>query len=269
MSLDKLFLACKKRTRAARYNIPVDSSGQVLDAMEVPNSTFPMARLVSVGAFDVVTNPLLYPSDMLTWHNDTRAREWMSFFVAKIAQSDSLLDPAIALPDGAELAGRVINVVRRLFALVLAGNSDSFLKLPKPLTVSVQQLSTVNQVFLDRVMYKIALLTLCIDLAVIVNIYSRMPKPFLPRMPTSIASNIAFFTASYFAEELAGEADARSRPGEVVRGIKNSDRRFGFGQFLGTDGGVHIGIEREPFLPTLDLSRGLRRRPKFHEGNGQ
>jgi hypothetical protein len=112
-------------------------------------------------------------------------------------------------------------------------------------------------------MYKIALVILGIDIVVILNIYLTMPKPFLPRMPTSIASNVAFFAASHFAQELAEEADTWGTTEELVCRLKNSDRKFGFGKFVGTDGGIHVGIEREPFVQALDLSRGLRRRSKW------
>lgn len=264
IALEKLFLACKARTHAAKYNITVDPNGQVLNAVELPNSSFPMDESISVGAFDVVRNPFLYPLDLLTWHNDTRARDWISFFIAKIARSDSLLDPAAPLPDGMELSRQVSDVVQRLFALVLAANRNAFIELPEPVKMSGQKLTIVDRVFLSGVMYKIALAILCIDVVVILYFYLRMGKPFLARMPTSIASNVAFFAASRFAGELAEEAETHSPPEEVVRRIMNGDRKFGFGRFLGTDGGVHVGIEREPFVQPLNLAQGLRRRAKWN-----
>jgi hypothetical protein len=263
VSLEKLFLACQQRTHAAQYNITVTPSGQILNAVEVPNSSFPMDKSVSEGASNLLRGAFEYPTDMLYWHNDTRARDWMSFFVVKLSGSDSLLDPAAPLPDGVELGPRLSDVFQRLFALILAGNSYMFLELPEPVTVSGQKLTIVNRVFVSSVMYKIALAILCINLAVILNFYLRMPKPFLPRMPTSIASNVAFFAASRFAEELAEEAGTCTTPEELVRHMKKGDKRFGFGRFLGTDGGVHIGIERDPFVQPLDLSGGLRRRSKW------
>ena len=260
VSLDKLVLACEPRTHAAKYNVTVDSIGQVLDAVEVPNSSFPMDSTVSEGVLNKLRRTFSYPSDLLTWHNDTRAREWLSFFVAKIAHSDSLLDPTAPLLDGVDLGQQVSDMIQRLFALILAGNEDSFIKLPEPVKVTSQRLTVVNRVFVSSVMYKIALVILCIDILVILNIYLRMPKPFLPRMPTSIASNVAFFAASHFAHELAEEAETCTAPEELVDRLKNTDRRFGFGKFIGTDGQVHTGIEREPFVHLLRNSEVTRRR---------
>lgn len=263
VSLDSLVLACEPRTHAAKYNVTVDSIGQILAAVQLPNSSFTMDDTVSEGALNKLRSAFSYPSDLLTWHNDTRAREWLSLFIAKIAQSDSLLDATAPLPDGADLGQQASDVFQRLFALILAGNKESFLRLPEPVNVTGQKLTVVNRVFVSSIMYKIALVILCIDILVILNNYLRMPKPFLPRMPTSIASNVAFFAASHFAHELAEEAETRTAPEELVDRLKNTERSFGFGKFIGTDGQVHTGIERAPFVHLLDNIQNARRRSRW------
>jgi Protein of unknown function (DUF3433) len=263
VSLEKLVLACKPMTYAASYNLTVDRDGQVLRAEEIPNTSFTMNETISDGAFDQVRGALANLTDFLVWHNDSRARDWMSFFISKIAESDSLLNPKAPLPDGIELGHRVSDVVGRLFAVTLAVNKDAFIELQQPVLVAGRKLSVVNRVFLAGDMYKIALAILCIDILVVLNIYLRMRKPFLPRMPTSIASNVAFFAASHFAQELAEEAETCTRPEEVVSRLKKADMRFGFGKFVGTDGGIHVGIEREPFVQALGSSRGIRSRSRW------
>lgn len=263
VSLEKLVLSCKPRTYAASYNLTIDRKGQVLSAVELPNSSFTMDNSISEGVFRLVAGSLAYPADLLAWHHDTRARDWMSLFISKIAGSDSLLDPAAQLPDGTELGQRVSDVIRRLFALTLAVNQNSFVKLPDPVRITTQKLIVVDRVFLFDVMYKIALTILCIDIVVILNIYARMPKPFLPRMPTSLASYIAYFAASHFAQELAEEANTCTTPEKLVHRLRDSDRTFGFGKFIGTDGGVHIGIEREPLVHPLINHASTTRRLKW------
>ena len=260
VSLETLVIACKPRTYAASYNLTVSPKGQVLSAVELPNSTFAVNDTITDGIFAQLQTPFSYPNDLLTWHNDSRARDWMSFFVSKIAKSDSLLDPTAPLPDGNELGKRVSDVLRRLFALTLAVNQNAFIELPEPVQVASQRLKTVNRVFLSAVMYKIALVILCIDIVVVLNFYMRMPKPFLPRIPTNIASIVSLFAASYFAQELAEEARTCRTPEELVGRMNNSDQKFGFGNFVGTDGEFHVGIEREPFLHSLLNSQGTRRR---------
>jgi hypothetical protein len=260
VSLEKLVIVCKPRTYAASYNVTLGPKGQVLSAVEIPNSTFAVNDTITNGIFDQLGTPFTYPNNLLTWHNDSRARDWMSFFVSKIAKSDSLLDPTAPLPDGNELGKRVSDVFRRLFALTMAVNQNAFIELQEPIPVDSQRLMTVDRVFLSAVMYKIALVILCIDIVVVLNINVRMPKPFLPRMPTNIASFISFFAASYFAQELAEEARTCETPEELVGRLRNSDQRFGFGNFVGTDGRCHVGIEREPLVHSLNDSQGTRRR---------
>ncbi|KAF7505916.1 hypothetical protein GJ744_012451 [Endocarpon pusillum] len=264
--LEKLVLGCKFSTYSAVYNLTVDPSGQVLNAVELPNSTFAMDDSIA-NVFQVLAPALEYPGDWITWHNDTRARDWVSFFISKIARSDSLLNPADPLPDATELSYQVSDVIRRLFALTLAVNSDAFLKLSEPLKVEGHKLVVVNRVFLSGTMYKIAVVILCIDIVIILNIYLRIPKPFLPRMPTSIANNVAFFAASQFAQELGEDTETSLPPEEIVRRLKKSDKRFGFGKFVGTDGAVHVGIEREPLVHSLgNLPTTTRRRLRWKSG---
>lgn len=93
---------------------------------------------------------------------------------------------------------------------------------------------------------------------VMLNIYVSMPKPFLPSMLTSIASNVAFFAASHLAQEIASKASLGVTTEEAIRQLKDSERRFGFGKFIGTDGDAHIGIEWEPFVQALNPRQGLK-----------
>jgi hypothetical protein len=260
VSLEKLVIACKPRTYAASYDVTVGPKSQVLSAVEIPNSTFAVNDTITDGIFAQLQRPFSENNGFVVWHNDSRARDWMSFFVAKITKSDSLLDPTAPLPDGNELGKEVSDVFRRLFALTMAPNQNAFIELQQPVQVASQRLTSVNRVFLSAVMYKIALVILCVDIVVILNIYVRMPKPFLPRMPTNIASIVSFFAASYFAQELAEEAQTCETAEELVGRLRNSDQRFGFGNFVGTDGRCHVGIEREPFVHSLNDSQGTRRR---------
>jgi Protein of unknown function (DUF3433) len=263
VSLQKLALACKQRPYAARYNVTVDSTGQVLAATELPGSNFTVDETISVGILNQTQPSLAYPGDFLFWHNDSRARDWMSFFISKIDRSDALLNPLAALPDATKMKKSVSDVLGRLFALTLAINRNALLESPKPVQMTAQRLDLMPRVFLSGFMYKLALTIIWIDIAVLLNIYLRMPKPFLPQMPTSIASNLSFFAASHFAQELAEEAETCSRPEDVVNRLARSDKRFGFGRFVGTDGNVHIGIEREPFVHSLGKETNLRPRPKW------
>ena len=68
-------------------------------------------------------------------------------------------------------------------------------------------------------------------------------------MPTTIASQIAFFAASHALEDLKGTS-AMTTQGRN-RYVESLGSRYGFGRFLGTDGKTHVGIEREPFVQPL------------------
>ena len=49
---------------------------------------------------------------------------------------------------------------------------------------------------MSEAMFKIAMGILCIDLPVALIFYVRTPPAFLPRMPTTVGSQLVFFLAS-------------------------------------------------------------------------
>ena len=74
--------------------------------------------------------------------------------------------------------------------------------------------------------------------------YARVPRPFLPRLPTSIASQIAYFAGSHVIDDV-------SRAGGDLRRLDEKGVRYGYGKYIGKDGWTHAGIEREPYVIKL------------------
>jgi len=58
-------------------------------------------------------------------------------------------------------------------------------------------------------------------------------------MPTTIASIIAYVSASRAIEDFRGGEKAEE---------EEQDRRYRYGRFLGTDGKIHVGIERQRYV---------------------
>ena len=83
------------------------------------------------------------------------------------------------------------------------------------------------------------ILGLCIIVAIAV--YAHRPGKFLPRMPLTMAPDLAVFAAS----QAVAEIDENERSG---RELGANRKRFGYGSFIGTDGRPHIGVERAPFV---------------------
>jgi hypothetical protein len=81
-----------------------------------------------------------------------------------------------------------------------------------------------------------------------VAIVVRRRSQYIPRLPNSLSSIIAYCFASTMLEDFK-ETYAMSTV-EREKLLNCLGRMFGFGWFLGTDGELHHGIERESLLRT-------------------
>lgn len=263
VDLSTLFISCTPRTYAAKYNVTVNSKGQILSSTELPNSAFPIDPSIPERAFTSLYYAFTYQADFIYWHSDSRARDWMSFFISKAARSPSLLDPLTPLPTFIDLAPQISDIMQRLFAILLSTNRQSFLPLPSPLTLSIQETSSKSRVFLSSALSKIAVIILLLDALVLAAVYLRLSRPFLPRMPTNIASLVAYFAASQFAAELAEQRHESIE--ETAAVVRESETRYAYGPYVGTDGVPHVGIEKFPLARPLEqaMVKGFRRRSRW------
>jgi hypothetical protein len=95
----------------------------------------------------------------------------------------------------------------------------------------------------------VAVVILAVFMLVTITLYIRRPWRILPRMPTTLASQLAFFTASHALRDLAETSGMSEKErNSYVKGLR---QRYRFGRFVGTDGKPHIGIEREPLVQVL------------------
>jgi hypothetical protein len=95
-------------------------------------------------------------------------------------------------------------------------------------------------------MFIISEAILCTYVVVAIWVYARRPGQYLARMPTSIASVIALFAASMAVHDMRGTSylDKKGR----AQHLERVDSRYGFGSFVGSDGRVHVGIEKVPLV---------------------
>jgi hypothetical protein len=82
------------------------------------------------------------------------------------------------------------------------------------------------------------------SLYIIVTVWLYLQRPWnkLPRLPTTIASIIAYFAASNALREMAIQGDS------VESESERKNWRWGYGTFVGPDGKSHVGIECEKWL---------------------
>ena len=118
-------------------------------------------------------------------------------------------------------------------------------------------------------MLSVAVAILAFDFVVTLAFYASVRAPFLPRMPTNIASTAAFFAASRAVRDFSDDPAVVGGPREGDEGQRQGERRrensetsgsgqhgYAYGRFIGTDGRAHVGVERVPFVQPLRKRKG-------------
>lgn len=242
-SIDPTFMMCKPTFRTATFDVVVDKKGYVLNYTRSSPLSQQVDDYVAWTIWNATTFLVGAPPGYLEWHNDTIAGDWFNLFLKKL--SPSVLDPNSPMPEFSTLADLVSNVYSRLYAVTIESNKTTFLR-AEPGT-SVTAIKTVQElrVFLSTTMSIIVLTILILDVVVAIFIYIQVPKPFLHRMPTSVGALLAYCASSHLLQDLR---EIRATRSEVTKLLRQKGDVYGFGKHMGTDGEVHVGIERQPYL---------------------
>lgn len=195
------------------------------------------------------SNLYIFQTSDPPWHNDTIASDYFNYFVRKEANNNSFLDPKKAVPSFEELHEPLQKAYASLFAIWLGGNKEHLLvQRSKSDSTSVKGWRVANEerLFLSTPLSSIALGILCTYALVACMVYLRRPAKNLARLPTNLASVIALFAGSTAVQGMGGMSGL-SRKGRA-NSFAKLGFRYGYGSYVGTDGRVHIGIEKTPFV---------------------
>lgn len=270
-----LILTCQPQLATGIANISVDANGVLLDkpSAVVPDPDQSPAALnayTSNGVENVISqfNLFIFRSQYSTWHNDSFASEYIHFFMNRAAGSLRLTDPNSPLPTFSDVEGPLNTAYARLFAIWLGLNKESLFEPAANASGMVDGLtvSTEERLFFTKPLFIISEIILGIYIVVSVLIYFWRPGRYLPYLPTSIASIIALFAASAAVKDLQGTSHMTNKEREKY--LKDLDHRYGYGSYVGSDGAVHVGIEKAPYVRYMkevtfagsSVEREIRRR---------
>ncbi len=255
------FIACQPRLKSAKFNLTVSSAGTILSATQTQNPIYddPATNLSYIlrETTDLISGGMQF----ITWHNTTTANDFPSQMISALTKSTSFLDPTLPPPDFATASTVLNDLFGRIFAIQMSLRSRLLLPAPPdaaPIPAQLQVFET--RIFMSEIMFKIAMGILCVDLLVAIIFYVRAPPAFLPRLPTTIASQLAFFAASHVLE------DVREAGGDLAD-LDRKGYRYGYGKYVGTDGMTHVGVDRFPFVTSLGVEprrvSGLKLRERW------
>lgn len=146
------------------------------------------------------------------------------FFVglgSVFAELVTILVTSLATVDGPKL-------VKMLRNMINDDNSDK------------QQVKTVTSFFISLAMTAFILVYMGI---VASTVYIRRRHPFLPRLPNTIASILAFIHQSKMLYDFVGTEKLNNA--QMIRRLEKIGKRYGLGWFEGRDGQTHCGVDQE------------------------
>ncbi|OAA75486.1 hypothetical protein LEL_07474 [Akanthomyces lecanii RCEF 1005] len=238
-------VACSPTLRTARFRISFDRAGYVFDSVPVGDFgsvwSYQNRPLANTQPLLSSLHGMLRSGAKLRWHNDTVSHDWFNYLLKVYSPGTyAVTDPAAPLPDPAVMAPSVAAVYRTIFAAVLSLNPDMFLAGAPPGTVATGTEARQEQrVFISTAAFAVSGVVLGVYVAMAVAYYALAVKIFLPRMPSSVGSQLSYIAPS----SMATAADVR-------KGM-----RVLFGHYVGHNGRAQIGIDYADRIVPLDIKR--------------
>ena len=245
-------IICNQHISTGEFRVTVDEEGRVKRSRLIGELIYNDPRIfndsTSVGDFTAQLAMLLRApprreSDFGIMHNDNSSHSF-SQFIGEYLINKTLSNPATPSPSFEDAQQALSKFYKRFFPIVLAQNRDSiFVPAGSVHRSEVGQLESLEpRMSMDPVMFYIAVAILGFQLIAGTIIFASAPRRFLPRFPYSLASEISFFHASSALSDVAGTANMSSAMRS--RHLKRLGGAYGYGRFKGSDGEVHVGIER-------------------------
>ncbi|KAK3327713.1 hypothetical protein B0T19DRAFT_171893 [Cercophora scortea] len=252
------FITCEATLQTAVFGITLDPAGHILSSAQAGEfdditryMTANLSRTLVRQANAIITDVGRRAGDY-AWHNETVTRDWWNYLFKFYLNTTDLVDPSRGVPQAEAMVPVAQDLYRRLFAILVGQNLDMFQPAAAAVADHVPGVSVVTEtrIFMDQTAFLASVVILCVDAAVLMMVYLRDRKAFLPRLPSTLGSLIAYVAASRAVRAYGEES---GRLGGDGGGREKSWRQtYSFGRYIGVDGHVHIGIEEDPFVVPVD-----------------
>ena len=262
--LSSTIIGCHTSLAASSFELAVSLEGRVLQSRATGGITDEAKQLIGS---DVAKELLRRTDDLFVttgagtvlgvdWHNDTLASDWPNSLLKLITTSNRFVDPNLPVPIAEEVIPLVQNLYRYIFSIILGLNPHIFAQSQQPKTIPLEIIISETRLFVDSLMFNVSAVLLILQLAVATLYYSNRPQCFLPRLPTNIASIIAFVSESRALDDFWYDGGGVA----WMKGNKGSELTYGYGRFVGKDGKTYVGIERQQYVVPLNSRTPKMRR---------
>ncbi|KAH9882358.1 hypothetical protein J1614_000594 [Plenodomus biglobosus] len=261
------FVRCTPRLITGEATVQVDATGRLQEKavnLRVNKRISPEVyeNLFSNGPVNLIgqANQYLFKLGDSGWHNDSFSQDVMNYFAMRESKSNRLVDPNKGVPALADIQEPLSKAYSRLFAIWLGANKEKLLlSHDNESKTSIQGWTIFNEqrLLVSTPMFIISETILCIYAIVAIMVYLRRPGQYLARMPTSIAAIVSLFAASAAVQDMRDTSQLDRK--ERARFLKKVDSRYGYGSYVGTDGRVHVGIDKTPFVRVKSKTNWLEK----------
>ena len=250
-----LFVACQGQIVAGEAQVVVDGNGHVQEVSNLSVASDSAIRKSNEHFTNDVSNLVQQGHNYLfhfpgtTYHNDSFASDFMNYFMIKQSNSSQLVDPKQTVPSLDDITKSLYPVYSKLFAIWLGVNREKLLEPATTISAQFIEGQTTRshvRIFVSLPLFIIADCILGVYAISALLIYLHRPGRFLPRLPTSIAAIIALFAGSCAVHDFRDMSWMTKK--ERRRWLKRLNTRYGYGTFVGGDGRLHVGIEKEPLV---------------------
>ena len=248
-------ILCTQQISSAEFNVVVDNKGLVQKSKRLTPFSYDNSLLfnhsTTITSFKAQLSTIIRTSpysglDAGVMHITPFTRNLLHYLVELMTDGD--VSYPSTPPPSFEVVQRGFQTFYSWFVSIVIGqNSGRIFRSTtkdggrKP-QVSGQIISIRNRVSMDPVMFYISVVLLGFSALASVVIFTARPRRFLPWLPDSLAAEIGLFYASQALEDTAGTAHMSSAMRE--KRLAALGMEYGYGKFMGTDGKVHLGVER-------------------------
>lgn len=266
-------ILCQPQIMIGEASVRVDAAGLLVEPgrdhiADSDQSAVALDSFFTNGAENLIaqSNRFILRSRSSPAHNDTYASEFVHYFMARASGHLRFTNPLEPLPSFQDIGAPLEQAHKMLFAAWLGVNKELLL-LPagsETAPIAGTVVTIEDRLFFVTPLFIISEAILAIYILVSFLVYLRRPGRYLPRMPTSIAAIIALFASSTAVQDLQGTSHMTNKEREDHL----KDYQYGYGSYIGSDGAVHVGIEKVPYIRHMEevnfvgsrVEREIRRR---------
>lgn len=251
------YMACTPTLRMADFNVTFDRAGRVLTARPVSSftSTWPYvdedtSASARYKGLQPVINSIHYSIRNRgdPWHETPLSFDWINYLLVLHRKSRDTLDPAASLPDAAALVPAIEAVYKMVFSSFLTLNMYLFEENNAGDNVRIDGTRTREEtrIFMSGPAFIVSTAIIGLYGIIVIAYYGWGVKFFLPRMPSTIGSLLAYVAPSAIVSEPSSEVYSVARR-------RYERRALIFGRFVGQDGRGQLGISYADKTLPLDL----------------